>query len=158
SCVASKFSELDRMPGGTLAGDRDRCVVVFGLDDREADDDFLGFDVGTVGHDSLFQDAAGMLQAVASWHNRRAELLHPGVPGRPQLLHFLRRRLGAGFRGFAIDEQKLRHDGTPDGFASARRRTVPRLVWVQRTSSSRSDTRAKKIMTRPMRVAAPALP
>src|SRR5262249_30224856 len=43
----------------------------------------------------------------------RAELLHPCVPGRLQRLHFLRRRLDTLLRGFAIDAQKLRHDGTP---------------------------------------------
>ena len=85
----------------------------------EADDDFLGFDIGTVGHESSLQDSAGVLQSVASGHDRRAELLHPCVPGRLQSLHFLGRRLGAALRGFAIDEQKLRHDGTPDGFAYA---------------------------------------
>jgi hypothetical protein len=44
--------------------------------------------------------------------------LHPCVPGRLQSLHFFRRRLGTALGGFAIDEQKLRHDGAPDGFVS----------------------------------------
>src|SRR5439155_22125739 len=119
SGVAGQFADLDRVPGGTFAGDGHGCIVVGGLDDPEAHDDFLGFDIGTVGHESSLHESAGSLQSVASGHNRRAELLHPCVPGRLQSLHFLRRRLGAAFRGFAIDEQKLRHDGTPDGFAYA---------------------------------------
>ena len=57
------------------------------------------------------------LQSIAAGHDRRVELLHPCVPGRLQSLHFLWRWTGAALRGFTIDEQKLRHDGTPDGFA-----------------------------------------
>src|SRR5262249_60071728 len=51
-----------------------------------------------------------MLQTVAAGHNRRGELLHPCVPGLLQSLHFLGGRLGPALRGFAIDEQELRHD------------------------------------------------
>src|SRR5262245_13272434 len=77
SCVAGEFADLDRVSGGTLAGDGHGGVIVGGLDDREADDDFLGLDVGAVGHEAGLQDAAGMLQTVAAGHDRRAELLHP---------------------------------------------------------------------------------
>src|SRR5262249_53112516 len=94
SCVAGEFADLDRVCGGTLAGDGHGGVIVGGLDDPEADDDFLGLDVGAVGHEAGLHDAAGMLQTVASGHNRRAELLHPCVPGLLQRLHFLGGRLG----------------------------------------------------------------
>src|SRR3984893_446969 len=151
SCVAGKFADLDRVSGWTLTGDRHRCVVVVGLDDPEADDDFLGFDIGTVGHESSLHDAAGMLQSVAAGHNRRAELLHPCVPGRLQSLHFLRRRLGAAGRGFAIDEQKLRHDGTPDGFAYAGGGLSPALCeYNERAATVRTPAR-EKTSIRPMR-------
>src|SRR5262245_23161700 len=76
-----QFADLARVSGGTLAGDGHGCVIVGGLDDPEADDDFLGFDVGAVGHEAALHDAAGLLQSVASGHNSRAELLHPCVPG-----------------------------------------------------------------------------
>src|SRR5262249_7791722 len=127
SCVAVHFADLDRacravrpaiVVTGTLTGNRQRRVVIIGLDDREAGDDFLGFDIGPVGHESSLQESAGSLQPVPS-DNRSAELLHPRLPGRRQSLHFLRRRLGAALSGFAIDEQKLCHDGTPVGFAYA---------------------------------------
>src|SRR5215471_14293980 len=81
SCVAGEFADLDRVPGGTLAGDGHGGVIVGGLDDCEADDDFLGLDVGAVGHKAGLHDAAGMLQPVAAGHDHRAELLHPCVPG-----------------------------------------------------------------------------
>src|SRR5262249_36711839 len=51
-----------------------------------------------------------MLQTVAAGHDRRAELLHPCVPGLLQSLHFLGGRPGPALRRFAIDEQELRHD------------------------------------------------
>src|SRR5713226_7553238 len=146
SGVAGQFADLDHVPGGTLAGDGHGCVVVVGLDDPEADDDFLGFDIGTVGHESSLQDSAGSLQSVASGHNRRAELLHPCVPGRLQSLHFLRRRLGAALRGFAIDEQKLRHDGTPDSFAYAGGGLSPALCeYNEQAATVRTPTREKNI-------------
>src|SRR5262249_10014892 len=74
SGVAGEFADLDRMSGGTLTGDGHGRVIVGGLDDREADDDFLGLDVRSVGHEAGLHDAAGMLQPVAPGHNRRAEL------------------------------------------------------------------------------------
>ena len=127
-------------------GDRQRCVVVVGLDDPEADDDFLGFDIGTVGHESILQESAGSLQSVASGHNRRVELLHPCVPGRLQSLHFLRRRLGAALRGFAIDEQKLRHDGSRDGFAFAGGGLPPALCeYNEQAATVRTPVRDKNI-------------
>src|SRR5262249_49761748 len=58
-----------------------------------------------------------MLQTVAAGHDRRAELLHPCVPGLLQRLHFLGGRLGPAVRRFAIDEQELRHDTSPNDFA-----------------------------------------
>src|SRR5262245_29941629 len=84
-----------------------------------------------------------MLQSVASGHNRRAELLQPCVPGRLHSLHFLRRRLGAALRGFAIDEQELRHDGTPDGFADAAGGLSP-AVWEYNEQAATVRTPARE--------------
>src|SRR5262249_1477090 len=122
SCVAAQFADLDSVANvacilaRTLACDCHRGGVVVGLDDAEAGDDFLGFDVGAVGDDACLDKPAARLQTVAA-DNRRAVPLHPCVPGRLQSLQFLRRRLGPGAGGVAKDEQELWHDGTPDGFA-----------------------------------------
>src|SRR5262249_49349515 len=154
SCVASQFADLKRacravrpalVVARTRTGDRHRGVVVVGLDDTEARDDFLGFGIGTVAHESSLQDSAAWLQAVAS-DNRRAVLLHPRVPGLLQGLHFLRGRLGAALCGFAIDEQKLRHDGTPDGFAHAGGGLSPALwEYNEQAATVRTPARDKKI-------------
>src|SRR5262245_58700182 len=77
SCVAGQFADLDRVSGGTLAGDGHGCVVVVGLDNPKTDDDFLGLDVGAVGHQAGLHYAAGSLHTVAAGQDRRAELLHP---------------------------------------------------------------------------------
>ena len=82
----------------------DQCVVVVGLDDRETGDDFLRFDIRTVGHKSILYELAGSLKAVAAGQNRRAELLYSGVPLPRQDLHFLGGRLGGAFRRIAKDE------------------------------------------------------
>src|SRR4029077_10094829 len=119
-------------------------VVVVGLDDREADDDFLRFDIRAVGHESSLEYSPAVLHPVASGHNRRAELLQPCVPGPLQSLHFLRRQLGAALRGFAIDEQKLRHDGTPDGFAYAGEGLSPALrEYNEQAATVRTPAREK---------------
>src|SRR4051794_17604927 len=72
SCVAGQFADLDRVSGGTLAGDGYGCVIAGGLDEGVADDDLLGLDVGAVGHEAGLHDAAGWLQAVAAGQDRRA--------------------------------------------------------------------------------------
>src|SRR5262249_36340277 len=115
SCIAAQFADLDCVAvlAGILARTRpcdcDRAVVVVGLDHTKAGDDFLGFDVGAVAHDACLDDSAARLQTVAA-DDRRTVLLHPCVPGLLQRLHFLGGRLGPVLRGFAVDEQKLRHD------------------------------------------------
>src|SRR5262249_59969324 len=99
--------------------------------------------------------------SVASGQNRRAELLHPCVPGRLQSLHFLRRRLGTLLRGFAIDAQKLRHDGTPDGFAYTGGGLSPALCEYNEQAATVRTPAPDKKSTRPIRfaqLAEPVLP
>jgi hypothetical protein len=67
SCVASQFADLNHVVARTRTGDRQRCVVFVGLDDREADDDFLGFDIGTVGHDASKCRHALNIVSTSSW-------------------------------------------------------------------------------------------
>src|SRR5262249_48624233 len=122
-------------------------------DHTEAGDDFLGFGVGTVGHDaSGLDDPAAGLQTVAA-DDRRPVLLHPCVPGRLQTLHFLRSRLGAAQRGLAKDEQKLRHDGTPDGFAYTAEACPPPCVNTTNERQPFRHRRGKKTWTHPIRFA-----
>src|SRR5262249_19789554 len=107
----------------------------------------LGFGIGTVRHESRLEDSARVLQSVASGQNCRAELLHPCVPGRLQGLHFLRRRLGASavLSRFAIEEQKLRHDGTPDGFSRAGGGLSPALCQYNEQAVTVPTPARKKI-------------
>src|SRR5262249_32340874 len=111
-------------------------------------------DVGAVGHDACLDEPAARLQTVAA-DDRGAELLHPGVPGRAQSLHFLRRPVTAGRRRFAIDEQKLRHDGTPDGFAYAGGGLSPAFCeYNEQAATVRTPAREKNIDA-PIRFAQP---
>ncbi len=80
----------------TRTGDPQGRYVIFGLNNCEAGDDFLGFDIGTIGHESSSQDLARVLQTVAAGYDCRTELLHPGIPSSRLGLHLLRRWLWAG--------------------------------------------------------------
>src|SRR6266481_4449856 len=98
------------------------------------------------------RDSLGSRHSVLSspLASRARRSLHPCVPDRLQSLHFLRRRLGAAHRGFAIDEQKLRHDGTPDGFAYAGGGLSPALCEYNEQAATVRTPARKKTSTPPM--------